>query len=153
MNINQFDNKLIHFFRKVSWPMARFSLFVVFFWFGILKVLGFSPASGLVKDLLASTIPFMSPDNFVVLFGWFEMLIGVLFLLRGAERIVIPLLFFHMVTTVMPLFFLPTITWTYFMVPTLEGQYIIKNLVIITTAIFIAAHLHPMKISDNHLRR
>jgi len=30
------------------------------------------------------------------------------------------------------------------MVPTLEGQYIIKNLALIAVAIGIASHLHPM---------
>ena len=145
MDISKIDLELIQMFRKISVPIARFSIFLVFFWFGILKVLGFSPASGLVKELLANTIPFMAPDTFVVLFGGFEVVIGILFLIPGLERLVIPLLLAHMATTVMPLFVLPSITWTHPLVPTLEGQYIIKNLVIIATAIGIAAHLHPMK--------
>lgn len=146
MNIRALDIEFIHFAKRISVPLARFALFVVFFWFGILKVLGFSPASGLVKELLLSTLPFMSPDTFVVLFGWFEVLIGVLFLIKGLERVVLPLLFFHMITTVMPLFFLSSQTWSGFMVPTLEGQYIIKNLVIIAVSMGMAAHLHPLKI-------
>ncbi len=60
------------------------------------------------------------------------------------ERLVIPLLALHMITTFMPLFLLPSITWAGFFVPTLEGQYIIKNLVIIAAAIGIAAQLHPL---------
>ena len=145
MTIKNIDTKLITFFRAVSIPMARFGLFVVFFWFGILKVLGLSPASGLVADLFAHTIPFMSFGSFIILFGLFECLIGVLFLIKGCERIVIPLLMFHMVTTFMPLYFLPTVAWKGLFVPTLEGQYIIKNLVIIAAALGIAAHLHPIK--------
>ena len=89
----------------------------------------------------------MSFGTFMVLFGLFECLIGLLFLIRGAERIVIPLLFIHMITTIMPLFFLPEVTWSRFLVPTLEGQYIIKNILIIATAIGIAAHLHPLRKS------
>jgi uncharacterized membrane protein YkgB len=50
-----------------------------------------------------------------------------------------------MVTTFMPLVLLTTETWTGFLVPTLEGQYIIKNLVIIAAAIGIASHLHPLR--------
>ena len=70
--------------------------------------------------------------------------------IKGAERIVLPLLLFHIGTTILPLFFLPNITWQSFMVPTLEGQYIIKNLVIIATAIGLVAHLHPLpKKVDN----
>lgn len=126
-------------------PAARLSLFVVFFWFGILKVLGLSPASAVVANLLEATIPFMSPETFIVSFGIFECVIGILFLVRGLERVVIPLLFVHMVTTFGSLVFLPTETWQGFMTPTLEGQYIIKNLVIIAVAIGIASNLTPMR--------
>lgn len=126
-------------------PVARFGLFVIFFWFGLLKVVGLSPASAVVERLFNQTIPFMSFGTFLILFGLFECLIGILFLIRGAERVVIPLLFIHMITTFGPLFLLPQETWSGFLVPTLEGQYIIKNLVIIAVAIGIASHLHPLK--------
>lgn len=140
-----FDSKIIHFFREITVPVARFSLFVVFFWFGLLKVIGLSPASGVVERLFNQTIPFIDFGTFLILFGLFECLIGILFLIKGVERFVIPLLFVHMFTTFGPLFFLPQETWSGFMVPTLEGQYIIKNLVIIATAIGLASHLHPLK--------
>ncbi len=145
MKIKNIDLKLIAFFNKAFMPVARFGLFVVFFWFGILKVVGLSPASGVVARLFEQTIPFMSFDFFLVLFGLFECLIGVLFIIKGAERIVIPLLFIHMITTFGPLVFLPSETWTSFMVPTLEGQYIIKNLVIIASAIGVAAKVKPLE--------
>ena len=144
MTLKNIDKELIHFFREISIPLARFGLFVVFFWFGILKVLGLSPASGLVQRLFESSVPFMSFHVFLIAFGVFECIIGIAFLIRGLERIVIPLLFIHMVTTFMPLFLLQSETWSGFMVPTLEGQYIIKNLVIIAAAVAIAAHLHPL---------
>ena len=125
--------------------MARLGLFVVFFWFGILKVLGFSPAEPLVEQLFNATIGFMSFSTFLVGFGLFEMLIGILFLIKGTERLVMPLLIIHMITTFGPLVFLPEASWISFMVPTLTGQYIIKNLVIIAAAMGIAAQLHPIK--------
>jgi uncharacterized membrane protein YkgB len=128
----------------ISLPLARYSLFLVFFWFGALKVLGFSPASDLVAHLFEVTIPWMKFPTFFVLFGLFEMLIGVLFLIRGLERIVIPLLGLHMITTFMPLFLLRSETWSNFLVPTLTGQYIIKNVVLVALAVVIAAHLHPI---------
>lgn len=147
MNIRKIDLYILHFLRKISIPLARFSIFLVFFWFGLLKVVGLSPASLMVNTLLHATMPFISSPSFLVFFGLFEMLIGVLFLIRGCERIVIPLLFLHMITTVLPLFILPKMVWTGMFVPTLEGQYIIKNIVIIAAAIGIAAHLHPIRIT------
>lgn len=144
MSLKNIDINLINFFRRIAMPMSRSALFAIFFWFGALKVIGQSPASGVVKNLFYQTIPIMNFDIFLILFGLFECLIGVLFLIRGAERVVIPLLFVHMVTTFGPLFLLKETMWNGFLVPTLEGQYIIKNLVVIATAIGIAAHLHPL---------
>jgi len=152
MPIKEIDIRLILFFQRVSVPVARFGLFVVFFWFGALKVVGLSPASELVQKLFEQTIPFMSFSTFLILFGLFECLIGILFLFRGFERIIIPLLFFHMITTFMPLFVLPEVTWSGFLVPTLEGQYIIKNLAIIAAAVGIAAHLNPLSESDKKIQ-
>ena len=145
MNIHEIDLELIYFFKRVSVPVARLGLFVIFFWFGLLKVVGLSPASGLVQSLFEQTIGFMSFDTFLVLFGLFECLIGILFLIRGMERIVLPLLFLQMLATFLPLFTLPEQTWNGFLVPTLEGQYIIKNLVIAAVAFGIAARLHPLR--------
>lgn len=144
MPVEQIDLKLINFFKRISVPVARFGLFVVFFYFGILKVLGLSPASGLVQALFEQTISFMPFDVFFLLFGLFECLIGILFIIPRCERVVIPLLFLHMIATFMPLFILPESTWSSFLVPTLEGQYIIKNLVIIAAAVGIASHLTPL---------
>ncbi len=139
------DIALIHFFRKIAVPLARFGLFVIFVWFGLLKVIGQSPASPLVQNLFEHTIPMMSFGTFIVLFGLFEVLIGVLFIIPTCERLVIPLLLVHMTTTFMPLFIIPEATWTRAFVPTLEGQYIIKNLALLASAAGIAAHLHPIK--------
>ena len=141
------DVQIIHFFQRSFVPVARFGLFLIFFWFGILKVFGpqYSPASPLVQSLFEHTVSFMSFPTFLLLFGMFECLIGILFLIPRMERIVIPLLAIHMITTIMPLFILPEMAWMGFLVPTLEGQYIIKNIVIIASAIGIAAHVHPLK--------
>lgn len=145
MSLKTLDLKIIGFFKRAFIPVARFGMFVIFFWFGVLKVLELSPASGVVQRLFESTVPFMAFDTFLILFGLFECLIGILFLIKGAERVVIPMLFIHMVTTFGPLVLLPGETWTSTMVPTLEGQYIIKNLVIIATAIGIAANVRPFR--------
>lgn len=144
MHIDTYDDKIIHFLRRISMLASRIALFVVFFWFGILKVFELSPAGPLVIDLLNRTIPFMDPGLFLQLFGGYEMLIGLIFLIPKWERGAIALLVPHMVATFGPLLFLPQVTWSGFLVPTLEGQYIIKNLVIIAVAIGLAAHLHPL---------
>jgi uncharacterized membrane protein YkgB len=138
------DQQIISVARRAYLPFSRFALFLVYFWFGILKVFGQSPANPLVASLQAKTLPFLSFDQFIVLFGLFEMLIGILFLIPKATRVALPLLAFHMVTTIMPLFLLPAMTWTMApFVPSMEGQYIIKNILIISLGIVIASQLTP----------
>jgi uncharacterized membrane protein YkgB len=141
MSSNTFLRALVGTCQKLNLPLARFALFLVFFWFGFLKVLGpeYSPASDLVKSLFEATVPFMTFETFFLLFGLFECLIGILFLVPKADRVAIPLLLIHMVTTIMPLFLLPAMAWSGFLVPTLEGQYIIKNILIISAAVTVAA--------------
>jgi uncharacterized membrane protein YkgB len=73
-----------------------------------------------------------------------ECVIGVLFLIPKATRIVIPLLLIHMAVVCTPLVLVPGGVWAGFLVPTLEGQYIIKNLVIIAVAIGIASQTPPL---------
>jgi uncharacterized membrane protein YkgB len=125
------------------------ALFVVFFWFGILKVFGLSPANPLVANLLNRTLPFIDFDQFIVFFGFFEMTIGILCLIPRLVRLSMLLLGVHMTTTIMPLVLLPGVTWAQAFVPTLEGQYIIKNLAIIAVAISIVSQMpHPEDVPN-----
>ncbi|MDO8466833.1 MAG: hypothetical protein Q7S83_01695 [bacterium] len=124
--------------------VARLALFVVFFGFGALKLFDASPANPLVENLLHNTLPFIGFNEFIIGLGIFEMLIGICFAIPRLERLAILLLVPHMITTGMPLFLLPEIAWSSFLVPTLEGQYIIKNLVIIALAMGIASQLKPI---------
>ncbi len=121
----------------------RTALFIVYFWFGILKLLGNSPASPLVSDLLHKTLPFLSFEQFIIGLSLYEVILGVMFLIPKFDRLALILVALHMIVTAGPLVFLPQITWQTVMTPTLEGQYIIKNLLIIASAITIAAHLQP----------
>jgi len=146
MNLQRVETKTILFCKNISLPFARISLFILYFWFGILKVFGLSPASGVVERLFNETLSsFIAFDLFIVLFGLFECAIGVLFLVKGAERVVVPVMVAHLIMTSGPLVLLPGEIWTGFLVPTLEGQYIIKNLALLAVAIGIAAHLEPKK--------
>lgn len=111
--------------------MTRFALFVVFFWFGILKLLGVSPAGPLVLALLAKTLPFIAPALFMKIFAVYEMAIGILFLFPRATKIAIILTIIHLIMTTAPLVLLPGLTWSGWFIPTLEGQYIIKNIMIV----------------------
>lgn len=118
-----------------SIPLARVALFVIYFWFGILKLFAVSPANPLVASLLERTLPFLTFSQFILFLGVYEMLIGLAFLMPGWERRAFLLIIPHMLMAWAPLFLLSQITWSGFMTPTLEGQYILKNVLIISLAI------------------
>lgn len=143
--VSKLDPKIIYAFQKAGLPFARIAIFVVYFWFGILKLFGQSPANPLVSDLLSKTLTFISFENFILILGAYEVAIGIVFLIPKMERVAIFLLVPHLFVTAMPLLLLPAVTWQASFVPTIEGQYIIKNLLIIATAMGIAAHLEPIK--------
>jgi len=142
-----FDKHAIGTGRRVATPVARVVLFVVFFYFGFLKVVGLSPADPLVASLLEKTLFFIPFESFSVFLGLFEMCIGILFLIPGGiVRVTFLLLVIQMSTTFLPLVMLPDMTWRSLGVPTLEGQYIIKNLVIIALALGVASRIHPLSL-------
>jgi len=141
----KFDQTVITFSQKFFPIFSRLALFTVYFWFGLLKVIGYSPAGPLVEELLNKTLPFLTPDQFIFYFGLLEMAIGILFLIPQLSRLVIAILVLHLITTAGPLFLLPQIAWQNWFIPTLEGQYIIKNLLIIATAMGIVSGITPWK--------
>ncbi len=142
--IKQVDRTIIDFFRRTFVPFARVALFVVFFWLGILKLFDLSPASPLAQALTAQTVGLQYFDVLFKGLSLIECLIGILFLVPKTTRVVIPLLLIHMVVVCAPLVLIPHQVWSGFLVPTLEGQYIIKNIVIIAVAIGIAAQTKPL---------
>lgn len=138
------DLQLIAFFKRTFIPVARISIFLIFFWFGAIKVLGLSPASPLAEALTAKTVGMQYFDILFLILALLECLIGLLFLFPKMTRVVIPLLLAHMAIVCSPLVLVPEYTWQAFLIPTLEGQYIIKNAVVIAVAIGIAASAQPL---------
>ena len=130
----------------IAFIFAHVALFIVFVWFGTLKLLGSSPANPLVISLLSETMPFMSFNVFNIILGSYEVLIGLLFVIPRAEKAAIALLIPHMIVTILPLLLLPEITWQGFLTPTLEGQYIIKNVVIIALAAMVFVDLKKKRL-------
>lgn len=133
------DLRVIAFFRRTFIPVARFAVFLVFFWFGLIKLIGASPASPLAQALTEKTVGLQYFDTLFFVLALIECVIGMLFLFPKLTRIVIPLLLIHMTIVCSPLVLVPAYTWQSLLVPTLEGQYIIKNAVVVAVAIGIAA--------------
>ncbi len=123
--------------------LLRVSISVVFFWFGFQK---FFPGISSAEDIATRTIDVVSfglvkaPYSMPILAGW-ESLIGLGFLTGKYLRFTVALLYLQMAGTLFPLFIFPEETFFLVpVVPTLEGQYIIKNIVIITATMVILVH-------------
>lgn len=146
LNFRTIDQKIAEKMRFFSIPALRISFGIIFFWFGILKPFGLSSAETLLKATVA-WMPFGSPENWLIVIGWWEVIIGICFLFKKTTLIAIALLFLQMMGTFMPLLFLPEITFqnNNFLLPTLEGQYIIKNLMIISAALVIGGTVYRTK--------
>ena len=122
--------------------LLRIALGIVFFWFGALKLIpNASPAEALAGQTIERlTGGMVAAATAVPMLAVWEVAIGIgLFIGRGM-RITLLLLFVQMLGTITPLFLFPTQTFTQFpWAPTLEGQYIIKNVVLVAAAIVLGA--------------
>ena len=125
--------------------ILRVSLGIVFFWFGALKFFpGLSPAENLVRN----TVYFINPDIFITILAAWETIIGIGLITGKYMRITLLLLFLQMPGTALPLIILPDVVWNNFPYGlTLEGQYIIKNLVLIGAGLVLGATVRGGKIS------
>ena len=136
------DRRIISFMRRYGLRFLRYSLAIIFIWFGILKPLGLSPAHVLV----IKTVYWFDPAWFYPLLGWWEVLIGVCLLFKPLIRFGIFLMALQMAGTFLPMILLPEIVYT--KIPwglTLEGQYIVKNLVLIGAALVIGSHVRDKR--------
>ncbi len=151
LNIDSLDGRIASLMKKYGVRALQISLAVIFIWFGILKTVGLSPAA----DLVLATVkwmPFFTPEVWLKIIGWWEVIIGVSFLFHKTKRIAIALLAMQMAGTFLPLIILPDITFQpgrYPYAPTIEGQYIIKNLLIISAALVVGGTVRPTDKSLN----
>ena len=123
-----------------GYRLLRIAMGIVFIWFGALKPFGLSPAEAFVAKATA-WIPI--PGFLYILAAW-EVTIGVCFLVERLNRCAVVLLLMHMPGTMLPLLTLPGETFVRSpFVLTLEGQYIIKNLVLIAAGIVIGGQVAP----------
>jgi uncharacterized membrane protein YkgB len=122
--------------------LLRISLGIVFLWFGVLKFFpNASPAERLAGDTIAALTGghVGASWSMPILASW-ECLIGLGLLTGIAKRATLLLMFVQMAGTLTPLVLFPHVTFAVVpFVPTLEGQYIIKNLVLISAGIVIGA--------------
>ena len=137
--IERIDEIIIPSLRRWGVPTLRISLATVFIWFGALKIVGVSP----VADLVGSTVYWVDPDWFVPALGVVEVLVGLGLALNRWIRAVLLILALQMVGTFLVFLVLPDLTFQDGnpLKLTVEGEFILKNLVLLAAAMVVGAHL------------
>ena len=132
------DALLLTMLRRWSIPALRLALGIVFLWFGALKIFGSSP----VILLIERTFTFLPLHLFVPVLGGWEMLIGVGIIFKRALRFVLVLLCIHLVGTFVALCLNPHDFFLhgFLLSLTADGEFVMKNLVLIAAALVIAGH-------------
>ncbi len=140
--IYQKDIALTRWMAKYGVTFLRISVGIVFFWFGFLKYFpGLSPATDLaITTIDMLTFGIITGQTALYILATWEVAIGIGMIFGIYLRETIFLLFFQMLGTITPLFLFPLEAFTVIPFgPTLEGQYIIKNIVIVSAAIVVGA--------------
>lgn len=132
------DRFFIRTMRRFGIPLLRVSLGVVFVWFGALKLFNLSP----VEDLVFAAYPFFKESALLTLLGLWEVLIGIGLVFKLSLRFTLFLLWTQLIGTFIALFVSPSFFFQRgnpFSL-TLEGEFVVKNLVLLTAGIAVGGH-------------
>lgn len=125
---------------RTGCTLLRVSLALVFGWFGLLKLTSLCPLGGFI----CRTLPFLSPSGCLALLGAWETVIAICLVVPPLFRLGLLLLLLHLPGTFLPLVVLPNECFGPFPYGlTLEGQYILKNLVLASGALVISQLPRP----------
>lgn len=140
--LDPIDARITRWMAGHGLTLLRVSLGVVFLWFGALKFFpGLSPAQDLAgRTIEQLTLGAISPDVALPVLAAWECAIGLGLVLGVWMRAVLLLLFLQMPGTLLPIAMFPGEVFIRFPYAlTLEGQYIIKNFVLISAALVLGA--------------
>jgi uncharacterized membrane protein YkgB len=139
-SVNRLARSLIRAMDRRRFVLLRSSIGIVFLWFGLLKFFpGLSPAESLASRTLSAITFHQIPESaeIVVLAMW-ECLVGALFISGRLLTVAFSLFWLHMAGTALPFLLFPFELFSHFpYAPTLEGQYVLKNIVIASAAFSI----------------
>jgi uncharacterized membrane protein YkgB len=149
--LDRLDDRITRVMADHGVRLMRIALGIVFLWFGALKLVpGLSPAESLAgRTMEILSLGFVPQATAVPILGAWESLIGLGLLTGIWMRATLALLFVQMLGTLTPLILFPSETFDVFPIaPTLEGQYIIKNAVLIAGAVIVGATVRGGRLSS-----
>lgn len=137
--LDRLDRTLVRFMSAYGIHLLRWAIAIVYLWFGGLKLVNASPAA----ELVVRTVFWLPPHAALLFIGGWEVLIGIGLLITHPLilRATLFLLWLQIAGTFQIFFLLPQAAFQGGnpLLPTLEGQYAIKNLVLITAGLVIGS--------------
>jgi uncharacterized membrane protein YkgB len=128
------DKYLISRFNKYGVTLLRLALAVVFIWFGLLKIFDVSPVAYIVNSTFHVHSGFP-----ILLLGVVEFCIGVCLLFKIMLRPALLALWLLLLGTFLAVILEPGLFYAHHLYTlTLEGEFVIKNLVLITASLVVA---------------
>lgn len=145
--LSQLDRAIAGWMHEWGHAAHRWGLGVFFVWVGLLKCFGHKSAT----SLLAHTVYLGDPDTTVFYLGLWEAAIGLTLLVRPLNRVALLLLAVRLPATALALVLKADVCWVSApLVPSPEGQYLIKDIILFTAAMVIggtvrADHARPSR--------
>ena len=126
---------------RVAPTLLRLALAAVFVWFGALKLIGASPA---LHDLISRTLPFVDAAVSVPALGVVEVVLGLVLALGILPRITLLVMAGHLAGTFLSFVTAAELMWGASILElTADGEFVAKNLVLITAALVLDRHPQP----------
>lgn len=136
--LKNFDRVFISEMHRWAIPALRVSLGIVFLWFGLLKVFGVTP----VGSLVGATYSFLPQESFLLALGVWETVIGLGLIFKIALRATLALLWLQMAGTFFAVILSPAMFFNGGnpLLLTIEGEFVIKNLVLVASGLVIGGY-------------
>ncbi|MDG5799443.1 hypothetical protein QA597_03610 [Marinilabiliaceae bacterium ANBcel2] len=137
------NKRLIYCMNQQGVNLLRISIGVVYLWFGAIKLIpGASPAIDLVIDTIyLLTFGLIGTEFMIYGLAIWEVIIGLGLLFKKYLSLILTMLFLQMAGTFTTIFLLPDAVFTTFPYGlTMEGQYVFKNIVIISGAVVVGGY-------------
>ena len=128
-----FFNLDLYLSQQRTITILKFSLALIFFWFGLLKIINHSP----VIELLQNSYPIFAKQPYLGVLGFGEVIIAVGLIINKLYRFSAVLMIFHLVGTLSIAFISPGIIFRPFPILTMEGEFILKNIVLISSGLVL----------------
>ncbi len=148
MSVNK-ENRLTHCMAENGVPLLRISIGIIFLWFGFIK---YFPGLSSIEELALRTtkiltLDLFSADAMAKGLAMLECLIGIGLITGKFLRATLLLLLLQLIGAISPIFLFPSDTFKIIpIVPTLAGQYIIKDIIIISAGILIGSTVRGGKM-------